>query len=123
MITSSRNSFLLGFSVRQVAFEHQTQAWNQNQWQGGETMWKLGLGLACILAVISGGVYLAGQYVFQEELTALPEQDELPSQFAAEHEEPPAVENIPASSEEEGVIPAAAEADDSKADSLAKPEA
>ena len=81
-------------------------------------MWKLGLGLACILAVISGGVYLAGQYVFQEELTALPEQDELPAQFAVEHEEPPEVENIPGRSEEEGVIPTAAEADDSEADYL-----
>jgi len=83
-------------------------------------MWKLGLGLAGILAVISGGVYLAGHYLFQEELTVLPEPDELPPSFAVEHEEPPAAENIPASSEEEGVIPTAAEADDSKADSLTK---
>src|SRR5579864_4685578 len=53
--------------------------------------WKLGLGMAGLLIAISGGVFLAGQFVFQRELTALPEADGPTAPVASNHEKPQTV--------------------------------
>jgi hypothetical protein len=67
------------------------------QFQGGNPMsWKLGLVMAGIVATVIGGVFLAGQFLLQEELTQLPRQDEPAAPFFGEYQEPPTVEHSPA---------------------------
>jgi hypothetical protein len=54
--------------------------------------WKLGLGMTGIFALVVCGVFFAGQFLFQEKLTALPEQDQPPAVVAVNQEKPPVAE-------------------------------
>jgi hypothetical protein len=65
--------------------------------------WKISLGVTGIMALLIGGVFYAGQMVFQDKLTQAPQQDEPPPPFAAEQQEPPASSNQPVPPADTGV--------------------